>query len=373
MRENSDFSDGTGRSADETVSGEERIRFIRNFNDIFLSVGLAMLIVGIGIVAALVGAPIVGGAFDLSDGFDGQILDAGRNAAWMTAAIAGGCAAIVWALGEVFARTRRLFLPAIVILLGFTAYANFATVAAYAGFINPENLSDVDETSMQGRMLFLVSAAASAFWTLVYYARTKLPFAMGYFGVQTVAFLIATVFVFVPDLITSNVSGIALLSGLVLFLSGVAFDARDPSRQTRYSDNAFWLHLFAAPLIFFSLRGMLVSGGEAAASVATLALVAFLGLLSILINRRALLVSGLISAAVAIGVLVREAGFSGAWTAGLTLLLLGGATVLLGGGWNAVRRVLVAPFPKTGWIARVIPPEPRAGEAAPDAAAPSAA
>jgi hypothetical protein len=44
----------------------------------------------------------------------------------------------------------------------------------------------------------------------------------------------------------------------------------------------------------------------------------------------------------------------------LTLLLLGGAMVLLGGAWHAVRRVLVAPFPKRGLVARIIPPEPAA-------------
>ena len=52
--------------------------------------------------------------------------------------------------------------------------------------------------------------------------------------------------------------------------------------------------------------------------------------------------------------------------AGMTLLLLGAAMVLLGGGWHGVRRAIVAPFPKTGLIARIIPPEPDKDEAAAD-------
>ncbi len=32
--------------------------------------------------------------------------------------------------------------------------------------------------------------------------------------------------------------------------------------------------------------------------------------------------------------------------------------VLLGGGWHSLRRVVVAAFPKSGPIARIVPPEP---------------
>ena len=77
-----------------------------------------------------------------------------------------------------------------------------------------------------------------------------------------------------------------------------------------------------------------------------------------LINRRALLVAGLLYALIAAGYLISKVGLSGGWTAAVTLLVMGGAMVLLGGGWHALRRVVVAPFPKTGPIARIIPPEP---------------
>jgi len=59
----------------------------------------------------------------------------------------------------------------------------------------------------------------------------------------------------------------------------------------------------------------------------------------------------------AIGVLVSKTGLDVGWTVGLSLLILGGLMVLLGGGWKTVRRILVSGFPKTGWIARIIPPE----------------
>jgi hypothetical protein len=91
----------------------------------------------------------------------------------------------------------------------------------------------------------------------------------------------------------------------------VGFDARDPARATRFSDNGFWLLLAAAPFILNGALGLVgqlftgdagaaspsaamlaAGGGQAAATqaAATLVVIAFLGFVSLLINRRALVV-----------------------------------------------------------------------------------
>lgn len=85
-------------------------------------------------------------------------------------------------------------------------------------------------------------------------------------------------------------------------------------------------------------------------------------IVSLLINRRALIVAGLITAGVAIGVLVNQAGLGQAAVIAVTLLLLGGVVVLLGAAWTPVRRVLTAPFPNSGPLARIIPPANSAQE-----------
>ena len=98
--------------------------------------------------------------------------------------------------------------------------------------------------------------------------------------------------------------------------------------------------------------------GEAAISVAAtaLAVIGVFALVSLLINRRALIVSGILTAGISIGVLVNETGLGGGAVAAITLLMLGAIVVVLGAAWNPVRAVLLAPFPNSGPLARLFPP-----------------
>lgn len=337
-------------------NGEEELRFIRNFHDVFLSMGLGMLIFGIALASSLIGGNLIIGSAG------SNIVGLTQSAAVTAALIAFVDAAIVWGLAEVFARSRRLFLPAIVILLGFVSFFAAGATSAYLATLNLSDIGDFDSATLQFRTMILVYAAAATIATFAYYVRMKLPFAMGLFGASLAATGVAAAAIAVPSLLTDHLLMVFFLSGVFLFLLGVVYDAQDPERRTRISDNGFWLHFFAAPLIFFSVTRMVAgdggpAGGGTAAATATLAIVVLFAIISLLINRRALLVSGLISAAIAVWVLVSETGIDGAWTGAATLLILGGAMVLLGGGWHSTRRLLVGGLPKDGLIARIIPPE----------------
>ncbi|MEL7487333.1 MAG: hypothetical protein AAGJ87_08990 [Pseudomonadota bacterium] len=335
-------------------SGEEELRFIRNFHDVFLSIGLGMFIVGLGIVSSLIVSDMVEGMFD------GDFAAAAQRSALTVAGVSFVNAAIVWGLAEVFARSRRLFLPAIVILLGFVAFFSGAVGWLYVGLVDISDAIEAEALTFKARFLIFLVAAAGTFAAFAYYMRMKLPFAMGLGGAALAGTGVTALALYIPELLTGRFLLVQFLSGVFLFLLGVYFDARDPERRTRLSDNGFWLHFFAAPLIFFSVLQTVAGDGPAGdtgGAAATLIVVVIFALISILINRRALLVAGLISAIIATAFLIREAGVSGAWTAATTLLILGGAMVLLGGGWHTVRRALVAPFPKEGGLARIIPPE----------------
>ncbi len=349
------------RTQSVSASGEEELRFIRNFHDVFLSIGLGMLIVGIGIASSLIVGNMV--LSFLGEGFS----QAPRRALLTGATVCFIDAAIVWALAEVFARTRRLFLPAIVIMIGFVFFFVTGVGLGYAGLQNITELNDSvwEEAGFRIRMLIFLLAVAGTVASAAYYTRMKLPFAMGITGAAMAATVITGLGLFIPDLLTDNLLLVLLFEGLFLFTLGVFFDARDPARVTRLSDNGFWLHFFAAPLIFFSVTRMAAGGGTgdifagsaAGAPIMTLVVVLVFALISLLINRRALLVAGLISALVAVSSLLRDAQVDAGWTAASTLLILGGAMVALGGGWHTLRGVLVAPFPKSGFLARIIPPE----------------
>lgn len=345
-------------------SGEEELRFIRNFHDIFLSIGLMMFGLGLGLVSML----IVGESVSF-DSF-AQI----QRSGWTVAGASFADAAIMWLIAEFFARSRRLFLPAIVILIGFVWFLAGGVFAAYVTMFSDGDYASFGDAAKQLELLPLTVSASVTVAIFAYYLRMKLPFAMGLGGVALAVTAIAYLGYADEALLRSLGGRLQLFAGLFLFILGVFFDARDPARRTRLSDNGFWLHFFAAPLIFNAVMTMTTGGGlfarqlggnpfgatpnAADAAGVTLIVVLAFALVSLLINRRALLVAGLFSAAASIAALLGNAGVGGAWIAALTLLLLGGAMVLLGGGWHAVRRVLVAPFPKTGLIARIIPPEP---------------
>ncbi|HEY7798414.1 MAG TPA: hypothetical protein VIA80_06600, partial [Hyphomonadaceae bacterium] len=80
--------------------------------------------------------------------------------------------------------------------------------------------------------------------------------------------------------------------------------------------------------------------------------------ISLALNRRALIVSGLVSFATALFVLVNQVGGGGLNTLMLTALIVGGAIVLLGGGWRTARRFVLKLVPPTGITGRIFPPEP---------------
>ncbi|MEM6414787.1 MAG: hypothetical protein AAF720_09040 [Pseudomonadota bacterium] len=359
------ITDSSNLDQNISVTGEEELRFIRNFHDVFLSVGLFMLSLGVLLVSVLI---IGESAF--SGSLSGSLSDSVasiRGISLQASIVFFIDAALMWVLAEIFARARRLFLPSIVILMAFTGF--FAVSAFYTFITLFANNDLLQIQSILGELKYLALwvGGGSTVAILIYYIRMKLPFAMGLAGVGVVATAVGTLFSFAPGLAFALGPLILVISGLFLFVLGVVYDARDPARRTRYSDNGFWLHFFAAPLIFTGVINAVVgsggptvaavSGSGISAAIMTLLVVTFFAIVSLVINRRALLVSGLLSALIAVGVLVRSAGLSAAWVGGLTLLILGLVMVILGGAWHSLRRIVISPFPTTGFWARIIPPE----------------
>jgi len=347
----------------QNLPGEEDLRFIRNFHDVFLSLGIAMFAAGLGVAAAMVLAPMLKAT-----------AEAGGDQFQRTLAIASAAtmadAAIMWLMAEFFARGRRLFLPSIVIFLAFNLFFMAAAGAAYGAILNLDKafFDKLDAAGIAGAIrqaseYFLVVLGVTTAAIFAFYVRMRLPFAMGVFGYSLASVGIAGAFYLWPEKALSLTQPAQLAAGVFIFLLGVYFDARDPERKTRISDNGFWLHFFAAPLILNSVLGMTVGAdmltrNSSGAAAVTLIVVFVFSLVSLLINRRALLVAGLLYALIAAGYLISKVGLSGGWTVAATLLVMGGAMVLLGGGWHSLRRITVAPFAKTGLIARIIPPEP---------------
>ena len=96
---------------------------------------------------------------------------------------------------------------------------------------------------------------------------------------------------------------------------------------------------------------------EIRSSIVLLAGLAFLGLLSLALNRRALIVSSLLSFWLALGEVVSAVGGGSSTTFIASALLLGTGIIVLGGGWHTARRGLLKSLPPQGLLGRVFPPE----------------
>lgn len=356
-------------SAPQPLSGEEDFRFIRNFHDLFLAIGIVLfavgLAVGIGTIVAAGDSPP-------------------EQRTTLTGALCAGAAAIMWVLGELFARRRRLFLPSIATVIAFTLFTAAAVISSYFGVLVGRGV-DLSGDVREGippliQTGLLLSAAMTFIAPAAFYARFRLPFSIGLAGGGAAFFVIACALVFAFKDALRFLPALYLGLGLLLFAAGVAFDARDPARATRMSDNGFWLHFAAAPFILNGAFGLLNqtfvseeagimggSGGLLLASgnndnavvmaVATLAIVVVLGLVSLLINRRVLIVSALITTGIAIGILLNELGLGAGGMAAATLTVLGGFVLILGAGWHGVRRALLGWVKPDGVWARIFPPE----------------
>ncbi len=344
--------------------GEEELRFIRNFHDVFLSIGIAIFAVGM----------VLGGFAILGDqAFESETV----YPAAMVFLLAG---AAQWGLAEVFAKRRRLFLPAIILCLVFVGFVTAAITMVFGQLIvaqMAERYPDQSELealphSVALTMTIMFSSAALA--TAGFIARFRLPFAMGVLGGCLAMLALALVGLFAPNSFLPALPWWSLLGGLALFGVGVWYDARDPERRTLLSDNGFWLHFAAAPLILNGVLTLVAGTGfwapmvqmeagyfgaepSVAAAGVTLLVVIGLGLVSLLINRRALIVSALLTTGTAIGILVDSLGLDFSAFAAVTLLLLGGAVLLLGAGWHTARRALLGWVKPGGFWARIFPPE----------------
>ena len=140
----------------------------------------------------------------------------------------------------------------------------------------------------------------------------------------------------------------ALALGVGVFLLAMRWDGSDPTRETRRSDVAFWLHLLAAPMIVhpvFTLLGLTEGTATPLEAVTVVLLYIVLGLAALAIDRRALLVSALAYVLYALNSLFQTYG-DVELSFALTALVIGSALLLLSAFWTTARRSVVRPLPE---------------------------
>lgn len=330
------------RAAPGVSSDDESLRFLANFNDIFISVGIVILSIGL-----MIGS--------------GAMLASTGSALVVLAPVL----VALWLMLEYFAGRRRLLLPSMTLTVMITFIATLLTALTANGLGTVNSAATTFTGSLTDNVdtikgVALWSAGGAVLGAGIIYARFRLPFSLFLIAVAIAGGLYAEAFT------NGNVGsiysgGASFLIGLITLAIAIFFDARDPARKTLSADNAFWLHLAAAPQIMLGLRAIFSGGTFDTLSVGEAAplLIALAGfsVLSLALNRRALVAAGLLSFWIAINAITDQAT-SGIWQIALPLLLLGGGIVFLGAGWKTARRIVLAFMPKSGIFTRIFPPEP---------------
>jgi hypothetical protein len=305
---------------------DEQLRFISGFSDVFVTIGLAMFLGAVGYFA---------------------LSSYGPFGMWMAVAVTA------WLLAEFFTRLRRMALPSIVLLIVF-AWAAFAASAIFLGpGATPYSSSQSAWALFAFGVIEPAMLAGAAFLTVLltalHYWRFRVPITIAAGCGALLLMVIGLASGLFPQSSRGAHSALILACGLAIFGLAMRFDMKDPKRLTRQTDIAFWLHLLAAPLIVHSFLGGVLDLGsklEPKPAVAVVAVFLALSFVAVLIDRRALLISGLVYAGGAFWTLIRQAGLSDITTP-LTILILGAFVLLLSAGWKPLRAGILRLAPPT--------------------------
>ncbi len=142
----------------------------------------------------------------------------------------------------------------------------------------------------------------------------------------------------------------------------------ETERIRKASDNAFWLHLAAAPQLIWGISALVTgsnilggstSGADDASQGITLLIVLLtIGIMSMALNRRALIAASLLTFIVTLVFVLNRIGLDGFNIFITVTMIIGTGVVLLGAGWKTARRAVLVFFPKGGTWSQVFPPEP---------------
>ena len=297
---------------------EERLRLITGFNDIFVTIGIALFL---GALFYLLGY-----------GLQGSL----------------GVAAASWGLAEVFTKRKRMALPSIVLLVTFVLSCAVSSWHFFTPGIEALNFYD---GKLHGLSVGLAAVAAST----LHWFRFHVPITIAAFAAGLVAIATTLITSINENLILNYPVAVFTPLGIAVFLAAMKFDMSDRNRVTQRTDIAFWLHLLAAPLIVHSIIYPLMSESalSTTTAVAILSLFAGLSLVALAIDRRALLVSSLLYLGYASSQILTWSGVASE-NLGLSILIVGGTVLVLSVAWRPLRHAVLQILPAT--IRDLVPP-----------------
>jgi hypothetical protein len=311
------------QSRKETVSDpdEERLRLITGFNDIFVTIGIALFLGALNYLLSNSGVLVSG----------------------------LGIAVAAWGLAEVFTKRKRMALPSIVLLVVFVMSCAGVSHRLSTPTSNPYLFFGYDK--LPGLSFGLTAVAAS----VLHWLRFRVPITIAAFAAGLALVAVAGIETLKSGFVFENLSLVLIPIGVAIFATAMKFDMSDRNRTTQRTDIAFWLHLLAAPLIVHSVVHPLLTESvlSTGAAIAILSLFAVLSFVALAIDRRALLVSSLLYLGYASSQILTWSGVASE-NLGLSVLIVGGTVLTLSVAWQPMRRLVVQVLPST--IRNLVPP-----------------
>ena len=337
-------------SPDEST--DEALRLVGGGNDLFVTVGVVLLLAGLFFVLTAIGS--------------------------LTTAITYSIIALVtWVIAEIITRQKRMRLSSTVLAVLFMLCVGELISQYLATRIDFSALqaNPIGIIAMRGEIGWLSFGAAAAviIAAVIYFWRFGVPVLAAIIALTLTALGFVQIVLFLYDGVTAGgvavpsmeqIPGILrdalylpLIAGLIIFGVAVALDLHDRERRTLWSDCAFWLHLVSAPLLVHPLFIMAtgqdvafgnIEAGQSAIVMLTLLIMMFV-YVALAIDRRSLLVPTLgYFGSIGIYALVsKTAESTGLPPFALILLGVGAVIILFGTAWHTIRRLLVgATLPK---------------------------
>ncbi|MDG1073753.1 MAG: hypothetical protein P8O76_02170 [Methylophilaceae bacterium] len=283
------------------IADEENFRLLSGFNDIFVVIASLLLLTSISWMSS---API------------GQYL----------------AAITAWGLAEYFVRMRRMALPAIVLLLAFIIFIFAGTKYLITPIID------------EGAQAFIIPSLIATIAAWLHWRRFQVPITI---AAGTAALVVTLLAALMTIEYNPYIAPITVIIGLTVFAFAMFWDSKDTQRQTKNADIAFWLHLLAAPIIIhplFEIIGVLYGNINGLQASLVFILYLAISLISLLIDRRALMVSALGYVVYVFTTLLRDMGHIDIGFA-VTAFTIGSALLLLSAYWHQCRHRLLAWLP----------------------------
>lgn len=299
------FRDDISSRSNTYGADEEKFRLIASFNDLFVVIACVLFMLSVSWTLFHIHPAISAAAVSI----------------------------LSWGLAEFFVLRRKMALPAIVLLLTMVG-GLFASVAM------------LFDTLDEG--VFVLSALAAAIGAWLHWKRFGVPITVAAGAAALVVLVISLLVTLIPAL-ADYLIPMTLLGGIGIFLVAMRWDSSDPQRVTAKSDIAFWLHLTAATLIvhpIFSILGMFDSNQNLFGLGVAVVLYLILTLISLVIDRRAFMISSLVYVLAALTEMLKTYGY------GLEVesfayvgVVIGFSLLLLSGFWHSTRRRIVSSLP----------------------------